>query len=98
MSAFLLSAGVFVLVTVLLGLLSIFRRTGDMHRMMAAQLLGTGGVAALLLLSSSVDLAGATDLALVLVLLGAFATVAFVGGLTNRSVRAGRSDAREPHR
>jgi multicomponent Na+:H+ antiporter subunit F len=81
MSAFLLIAGVFILLTVLLGLLDILRRPSDLDRMMAAQLLGTGGVAALLLLGSSVDLSGATDLALVLVLLGAFAAVAFVAGL-----------------
>lgn len=81
MSAFLLIAGGFILLTVLLGLLDILRRPSDLDRMMAAQLLGTGGVAALLLLGSSIDLTGATDLALVLVLLGAFAAVAFVAGL-----------------
>jgi multicomponent Na+:H+ antiporter subunit F len=81
MSAFLLFAGAFILLTVLLGLLDILRRPSDLDRMLAAQLLGTGGVAALLLLGSSIDLTGATDLALVLVLLGAFAAVAFVAGL-----------------
>jgi multicomponent Na+:H+ antiporter subunit F len=80
-SGFLLAAGVFTLLTVLLALLRILRGPGDAERLMAAQLLSTGGVAALLLLGSSIDLTGATDLALVLVLLGAFAAVAFVAGL-----------------
>jgi multicomponent Na+:H+ antiporter subunit F len=61
---------------------------------MATQLLGTGGVAALLLLGSAVDLTGATDLALVLALLGAFAAVAFVAGLAgNRDGSAAGEDA-----
>jgi multicomponent Na+:H+ antiporter subunit F len=81
MTAFLLGAGAFILLTVLLGLLRVLRGPGDAERLMAAQLLGTGGVAALLLLGSAVDLTAATDLALVLVLLAAFVAVAFVAGL-----------------
>jgi multicomponent Na+:H+ antiporter subunit F len=81
MTGFLLGAGVFILLTVLLGLLRVLRGPGDTERVMAAQLLGTGGVAALLLLGSAVDLTAATDLALVLVLLAAFVAVAFVTGL-----------------
>ena len=45
---------------------------------MAAQLLCTGGIAVLLLISAATDLAGVVDVALVLALLGAFASVAFV--------------------
>jgi multicomponent Na+:H+ antiporter subunit F len=81
MTGFLLGAGVFILLTVLLGLLRVLRGPGDAERMMAVNLLGTGGVAALLLLGSAVDLTAATDLALVLVLLAAFGSVAFVAGL-----------------
>jgi len=81
MSAFLVGAGMLILLTVLLGLLRILRGPGDAERIMAVNLLGTGGVAALLLLGSAMDLAAATDLALVLVLLAAFAGVAFVAGL-----------------
>ncbi|MGD2019751.1 MAG: sodium:proton antiporter [Thiohalocapsa sp.] len=81
MSAFLIGAGMLILLTVLLGLLRILRGPGDAERITAVNLLGTGGVAALLLLGSAVDLAAATDLALVLVLLAAFAGVAFVAGL-----------------
>ena len=82
MTGFLLSAGIFILLTVLLGLLRILRGPGDAERVMAAQLLGTGGVAALLLLGNATDLTAATDLALVLLLLAAFATAAFVAGLS----------------
>lgn len=81
MNGFLLMAGLFILLTVLLGLVRILRGPGDTERLMAAQLLGTGGVAALLLLGSVIDLTGATDLALVFALLAAFAAVAFVAGL-----------------
>ena len=49
MAEFLLGAAVFVLATVALGLARVLRGPGDADRMMAAQLLGTGGVAVLLL-------------------------------------------------
>jgi len=80
-SSLLLIAGLVILLTVLLGLVRILRGPGDTERLMAAQLLGTGGVAALLLLGSAIDLTGATDLALLLALLAAFAAVTFVAGL-----------------
>lgn len=88
MTGFLLGAGIFILLTVVLGLLRVLRGPGDAERLMAAQLLGSGGVAALLLLGSAIDLTAATDLALVLVLLAAFASVAFVAGLRGRPMAA----------
>lgn len=97
MTAFLLGAGAFILLTVLLGLWRVLRGPGDAERVMAAQLLGTGGVAALLLLGSAVDLTAATDLALVLVLLAAFVAVAFVAGLGS-GVPAPPIDGAEPAR
>jgi len=48
--------------------------------MMAAQLLGTGGIAALLLLSAATEVPALVDVALTLALLAAFASVAFVIG------------------
>jgi multicomponent Na+:H+ antiporter subunit F len=95
MTNFLVGAGVLILLTVLLGLLRILRGPGDAERIMAVNLLGTGGVAALLLLGSAVDLAAATDLALVLVLLAAFAGVAFVAGLGAAPARTPPADARD---
>ena len=46
--------------------------------MMSAQLLGTGGIAALLLLGAGTGVPAAVDAALTLALLAAFAAVAFV--------------------
>lgn len=80
MSEFLLAAAGFVLVTVALGLIRILRGPGDADRILAAQLLGTGGVAAMLLVGVATGLPGVTDLALLLALLAAFASVAFVAG------------------
>ncbi len=80
MGAFLLATAAFVLVTVALGLIRILRGPGDADRMLAAQLLGTGGVAALLLFGAATRAPALGDLALVLALLAAFAAVAFVAG------------------
>ena len=77
MPEFLLAAAGFVLATVALGLVRILRGPGDADRMMAAQLLGTGGVATLLLLGAAAGEGGAADVALTLALLAAFASVAF---------------------
>ncbi|MFZ1538541.1 MAG: sodium:proton antiporter, partial [Chromatiaceae bacterium] len=53
MGAFLLATAAFVLVTVALGLTRILRGPDDADRMLATQLLGTGGVAALLLVGAA---------------------------------------------
>ena len=80
MPEFLLGAAAFVLMTVAVGLIRILRGPSDADRMMAAQLLGTGGIAALLLLGIATVLPGAVDVALTLALLAAFAAVTFVRG------------------
>ena len=54
MDEFLLSAAAFVLLMVALGLVRVARGPGYADRMMAAQLLGTGGIAALLLVGAAV--------------------------------------------
>lgn len=78
MTEFLLSAAGVILLTVAAGLVRILRGPGDSDRMMAAQLLGAGGIAALLLVASATGAPGAVDVALGLALLSAFASVAFV--------------------
>jgi multicomponent Na+:H+ antiporter subunit F len=78
MADFLLAAAGFVLATVALGLVRILRGPGDADRIMAAQLLGTGGIAALVLLAEANGVPAAVDVALVLALLAAFVSVAFV--------------------
>ncbi len=60
-----------------LGLVRVLRGPGDADRMMAAQLLGTGGIAVLLLLGAATLEPASVDVALTLALLAAFASVAF---------------------
>ncbi len=74
---FLATAGA-ILLTVGVGLVRILSGPGDADRMMAVQLLGTGGIAALLLVASATGVRGVEDVALGLALLAAFASVAFV--------------------
>jgi multicomponent Na+:H+ antiporter subunit F len=85
LAEFLVAAAGFVLLMVALGLVRIMRGPGDAERMMAAQLLGTGGIAVLLLLGAAggVDTA---DVALTLALLAAFASVAFFKSATDAPV------------
>jgi len=78
MNDFLLAASGFVLLTVAVGLARILRGPENVDRTMAAQLLGTGGIATLLLVAAATGVRGAEDVALGLALLAAFASVAFV--------------------
>jgi multicomponent Na+:H+ antiporter subunit F len=78
MVEFLFGAAAFIVATVALGLVRILRGPADADRMMAAQLLGTGGIAAVLLLGAAFGEAAAVDVALTLALLAAFAAFAFV--------------------
>jgi multicomponent Na+:H+ antiporter subunit F len=74
----LLAAAGFILLTVAAGLVRALRGPGDFDRMMAVQLLGTGGIASLLLIASATTVVGVEDVALGLALLAAFAAIAFV--------------------
>ena len=78
MASFLLVTAGIVLVTVAAGLFRLLRGPSDADRMMAAQLVGTGGVAILLLLAIAGTIPALVDVALVLALLAAIASVAFV--------------------
>jgi multicomponent Na+:H+ antiporter subunit F len=80
MGNFLFASCGFVLAMVAVGLVRVLRGPANADRMMAAQLLGTGGVAALLLMAAATEVAALVDVALVLALLAAFASVAFVIG------------------
>jgi len=81
MPEFLLFAAAVILLLVAVGLVRILRGPADVDRLMAVQLLGTGGIAALLLLGTVTSLPGAVDVALVLALLATFAAVIFVNSL-----------------
>ncbi len=87
MADFLLWSSCFVLVMVALGLLRILHGPGRADRMMAAQLLGTGGIAALVLMAAASEVTALVDVALVLALLAAFASVAFVIGGSRANTR-----------
>lgn len=78
MVEFLLSAAAFVVLMVALGLLRVARGPGRAERMMAAQLLGTGAIGALLLFAAATGEGAVVDVALTLALLSAFASIAFV--------------------
>jgi multicomponent Na+:H+ antiporter subunit F len=78
MADFLLGAATFVLAIVALGLVRLLRGPGTADRIMAAQLLGSGGIATLLLLARATTVPAAIDVALLLALLAAFAAAAFV--------------------
>jgi multicomponent Na+:H+ antiporter subunit F len=74
----LLAAAGLIILTVAIGLIRILRGPDDVDRLMAVQLLGTGGIAALLLTAYATGVPGVDDVALGLALLAAFATMAFV--------------------
>ena len=78
MNELLLAAAGLIVVTVDIGLARVLRGPDDVDRLMAVQLLGTGGIAALLLTAYATRVPGVSDVALGLALLAAFATMAFV--------------------
>lgn len=78
MTDFLTLALGFILAMLALGLVSILRGPEDTDRMMATQLIGTGGIAVLLLLGTVTGVPAAIDVALTLALLATFASIAFV--------------------
>ena len=80
MAELLFATAGFVLTMVALGLVRILRGPDDADRIMAAQLLGTGGIAALLLLAEAVRVSSGVDVALILALLAAFVSIAFAKG------------------
>ena len=81
MADLLLAAAGFVLIMVALGLMRILVGPTVADRIMAAQLLGTGGIAILLLIAAATGMDAAIDIALSLALLAAFASAAFACGV-----------------
>jgi multicomponent Na+:H+ antiporter subunit F len=84
-----LTVAIFLLLNILAGLLRILRGPTPADRMLAAQLFGTTGVAILLLLAEAFGQPALRDVALIFVLLGALAAVAFVKRFWSR-VDSGR--------
>lgn len=89
MNAFLLSCAVVIILAVALGLARVFRGPGEIDALMATQLLGSGGIGALLLVSNATEVPGVADVALGLALLAAFATISFVNALETDGAEAG---------
>ena len=82
-------AGV-MLALVAVGLTRVLHGPADADRMMAAQLLGTGSVAALLLLAIGTGAPAILDAAMILALLAAFAVAAFVSSAPDSDPAASR--------
>lgn len=78
MTGFYLGAAAFILLTMGVGLARVFRGPRSSDRLMAAQLIGSGGAAILLLLSAALEAPSVIDVALMLAILAVFATVGFV--------------------
>lgn len=78
MADFLIASSGVVLAIVAVGLIRALHGPASADRMMAAQLLGTGGIAVLLLLAAATQVTALVDVGLVLALLSAFASIAFV--------------------
>jgi len=78
MTEFLTGALGFILAMLALGLVRVLRGPNDADRIMAAQLIGTGGIAALLLLGAVTGAPAAVDVALTIALLAPFASIAMV--------------------
>jgi multicomponent Na+:H+ antiporter subunit F len=78
MADFLLLAALALLAIVAAGLVRVYRGPSHADRLISAQLIGTGSVAIALLLAASSGNAAIIDVALVLALLAAFASVALI--------------------
>lgn len=91
-------AAAIVLATIALGLVRVERGPTNGDRMLAAQLVGTGAVAVLLLLARAADAPALLDVAFVLALLAAVASAVFVCRIGVRPPDDGREDARETRR
>jgi multicomponent Na+:H+ antiporter subunit F len=79
------AAALFVLAMVALGLYRILSGPSATDRMMAAQIIGSGGVAILVLLSFALEMPAVIDAALMLAILAVFASAGFVGSASQQS-------------
>ena len=88
MAEFLIAMAGVVLAVVSVGLARVLWGPADADRLMAAQLLGTGSVAAVLLLAAAVGSPAIVDAAVILTLLAAFAIAAFVSSQSDSDAAA----------
>jgi multicomponent Na+:H+ antiporter subunit F len=83
MTLFLYASAFVILINIAASLVRVLKGPTRADRMMGAQLIGTGGVAILVLLSMVHQQPGVLDVALLLALLAALAAVAFVKSLSS---------------
>jgi multicomponent Na+:H+ antiporter subunit F len=95
MADFLLSAAAFIVLMVAVGLVRVALGPGRAERMMAAQLLGSGAIGALLLFGAASGDRAMFDVALTLALLSAFASIAFVKFALRQDQKVADDDATE---
>ncbi|MFO7527297.1 MAG: monovalent cation/H+ antiporter complex subunit F [Marinobacter sp.] len=94
MTVVLLGVAVFLLLTLLLALIRIWRGPAAADRMLASQLFGTTGVALLLVLAYARSWSALMDVALTLAVLSVLAVAAFV----TRVVRIDQEDNSDDYR
>ena len=82
MTSFLFAAAIFILVMAALGLVRILRGPGHADRILSVQLIGSGGVAVLVLLAAATQTPSIMDVALMLALLATFVSVAFLSDVS----------------
>lgn len=92
MTSFLLLAAVLIVLSIAVALVRILFVGGDTDRLMATQLLSTGGIAAMLLFGVVNQQSAVVDVALILAVLTAFAGVAFVHAYQQRRLRDADQD------
>lgn len=80
MAEIFVGVALFVIAVTALGMFEVLRAEVAIERMMAVQLLGTGGAAAVLLLGAAHDSEAMSDVALLLMLFAAFSCAAFTLG------------------
>jgi multicomponent Na+:H+ antiporter subunit F len=73
-----LSIAAFILITLVIGLLRVFWGPTRADRILSAQLMGTTGVAIILLLSEAMQMPSLVDVALVFALLSAVTATVFI--------------------
>lgn len=91
MAEALTGVALFILAATALGLFKVLRAEFAIERMMAVQLLGTGGAAAMLLLGAASGAGAMTDVALMLVLFAAFSCAAVTIGQPRPAADASES-------
>ncbi|SMP65838.1 monovalent cation/H+ antiporter complex subunit F [Desulfonatronum lacustre] len=80
MQTFYLGVACFLLLTMIVGLIRVFRGPRQEDRLVAVQLFGTTGVAVLLLLAAAFDAPAMRNTAMVFAVLAVLAVMAFVRG------------------